>query len=87
MERTLRLEDKASSLGKYITTADAALFAIDMAMRDLIPILLRADHCFAEIVTESRAGLAAIESAEHWTLPIITDIQRQTLKVENAGAG
>lgn len=68
----------ASSLGKYSTAADAALFAIDMAMRDLIPILSRADHGFAEIVTESPAGLAAFESAEYWTLPIITDIKRQT---------
>lgn len=75
---------KASSLDKYVTAADAALFAVDMIMRDLIPTLSRADHCSAEIVTESRLALTAIETAGHWTLPVITDIRRQTSKVEDA---
>lgn len=76
---------KASSLDKYVTAADAALFAVDMIMRDLIPTLSRADHCSAEIVTELRLALTAIETAGHWTLPVITDIRRQTSKVEDAG--
>lgn len=76
---------KASSLDKHVTAADAALFTVDMIMRDLIPTLSRADHCSAEIVTESRLALTAIETAEHWILPVITDIRRQTSKVEDAG--
>jgi hypothetical protein len=76
---------KVSSLGRHITTADAALFAIGMATKNLISILSRAHHSHAEIVTESRIGLTAIEGSGQWTLPVIADIKRQAQRVEDAG--
>ncbi|KAL1581840.1 hypothetical protein WHR41_09430 [Cladosporium halotolerans] len=42
---------RTSSLGKYTTPADAALFAINMAVKDLPRLLNRADHCFANCDT------------------------------------
>jgi hypothetical protein len=53
-----------SSLGKHITTADTPLFAIGIATKNLKSILSRAHHSHAEIVTESRIGLTAIEGSE-----------------------
>ena len=76
---------KVSSLGKHITTDDAALFAIGMAARDLISTLSRTNHSFAEIVTGSRTGLPAVESSKHWVLPVIASIKRQAQSIEAAG--
>jgi hypothetical protein len=76
---------KASSLGNYTTTTDAALFAIGMAAKNLISVLSRADHSFAEVVTESRIGLTAVESNGRWALPVIAGIKRQTQRIEDAG--
>ncbi|KAI7704569.1 hypothetical protein KC353_g13409 [Hortaea werneckii] len=76
---------KTSSLGKYITAADATLFTIDMVMGSLVQILLRADHYSAEIVTESRLALAAFEQTGDWTLPVVTEIREHASKVEDAG--
>lgn len=53
---------RVSSLGKQITTAEAALFAIDMVMENLVSTLSKADRSAAEIVTDSRIGLRALES-------------------------
>lgn len=74
-----------SSLGNHITTADAVLFAVGMDVKNLISILSRTDHCRAEIATESRAGLTAIQSSEQWTLPVITGIKRHAHGVKEAG--
>lgn len=76
---------KASSLGKYITIHDAAVFAIGMVVKDITQILRRADRCFAEIVTDSQLAIAAIENDNGWTLPVITDIRRWALRAEDAG--
>jgi hypothetical protein len=76
---------KVSSLGKHITTADAALFAIGMATKTLISILSGAHYSHTEIVTESRIGLTAIEGSRQWTLPVIADIKRQAQRVEDVG--
>jgi hypothetical protein len=75
---------RGSSLGKHITTADAAVFAIDMTTKNLISTLSKADRSRAEIVTGSRAGLVAIGDKGHWALPIITSIKRQAKRVEHA---
>jgi hypothetical protein len=61
---------RGSSLGKHITTADAAVFAIDMTTKNLISTLSKADRSRAEIVTESRAGLVAVGDKGHWALLI-----------------
>ena len=53
-------ETRGSSLGKHITTADAAVFAINITTKTLILTLSRADRSRAEIVTKSRAGLVVI---------------------------
>lgn len=74
LERTFRLNDKASSLGKHLTATDVPLFAVG----DLIPILSKADHCSAEIVAEPWLGLTAIENTGHWTLPVITSFTNRT---------
>jgi hypothetical protein len=76
---------RVSSLGKHITTADAALFAIDMVLGNLASTLSKADHSSAEIVTESRIGLVATRDREQWTLPIVTNIKVQAQRVEEAG--
>jgi hypothetical protein len=75
---------KASSLGKYITIPDAAVFAIGMVVKDIIQVLRRADRCFAEIVTDSQLAIAAIENDKDWTLPVITDIRRWALRAKDA---
>jgi hypothetical protein len=85
MERARGVEAKVSSLGKHITTAHAALFAIDMVTRNLVSTLSRADHSTTEIVTDSRVGLIAIRDREQWTLPIVTSIKRQAHRDEEAG--
>ena len=74
-----------SSLGNYITIADATLFAIGTGMKNLNSILSRTDNCRAEIATESRAALTAIQSSEQWILPVVTDIKRHAHGVEEAG--
>jgi hypothetical protein len=56
-----------------------------MAARDLISTLSRTNHSFAEIVTESRSGLTAVESSKHWVLPVVTSIKRQAQSIEDAG--
>ena len=76
---------RVSSLGKHITTADAALFAIGMVTEKLVSTLSKADHNTAEIVTESRSGLVAIGGGGQWTLPIVASIKRQAQRVEDAG--
>ena len=76
---------KGSSLGKHITEADAAVFAIDMTLKNLVSILSKADHSTAEIATESLIGLVAIGDREQWTLPIVTSIKRQAQRAEEAG--
>lgn len=76
---------RVSSLGKHITTADATLFAIGMVMENLTSTLSKADRNAAEIVTDSRIALWAIESRGQWTLPTVTSIKRQAQRVEEAG--
>lgn len=51
---------RVSPLGKHITTADTALFAIDMVMKNLVSTLSKADRTAAEIVTDSRIALWTI---------------------------
>jgi hypothetical protein len=51
---------EVSSLGKHITTADAALLASGIAVKDLIWTLSGTDHSLADIVTESRVGLSPV---------------------------
>lgn len=76
---------KAVPLGKHLTETDAALFAVGMAMKHLFSILSRTDHRCAEVVTESRLALTAIQEPKQWLPPIITDIKRQVLRIEDEG--
>lgn len=59
--RVIGMETNAS--GKYVTAADAALFADHMIMIDRIPTPSRRDHSSADLVSESRLALTAIETA------------------------
>ena len=54
-------------------------------MENLTSTLSKADPNAAEIVTDSRFALWAIESRGQWTLPTVTNIQRQAQRVEEAG--
>jgi hypothetical protein len=82
--RTTSQKTKVSSLGKHITTDDAVLLAIGMAARDIISTLPRTNHSVAEIVTESRIALNAVESSEQWFLPAIAGIKRHAQNIESA---
>lgn len=75
---------RGSLLDKHITTADAAVFAIDMTTKNLFSTLLKADRSRAEIVTESRAGLVAVGDKGHWALLIVTSIKRQAQRIDHA---
>jgi glyoxylate carboligase len=55
-------KSKTISLGKYLTEADAASFAIGMVLKDLLAILSKTDHRRAEIVTKSRLALAELQN-------------------------
>lgn len=76
---------RAASLGKYITETDATIFAIDMALKQLPPILLRTSHGGAEIVTKSRSALTAIQDQNSWQLRTITEVKRLARRVEEKG--
>jgi hypothetical protein len=68
-----------------MTTTDAALFAMSRAAKNLTEILTKADRHHAEIATESRLGLTAIQSNKQWILPIITGIKTQIQRIEIVG--
>jgi hypothetical protein len=55
-----------------------------MLMKDLPSMLSRADCRHAEILSESRLALAAIQCERLWLLPTIIDIKRQAGRVEEA---
>jgi hypothetical protein len=74
-----------TSPGKHNTTVDAALFAIDMARKNLVSTLSKADHSRAEIVTESRIRLIAVGSKRQRTLPSVASIKRHVQIVRDAG--
>jgi hypothetical protein len=76
------------SLGKSLTGIDAALFAINIATKDLTLLqkMSRTNHQHTEIVMKSRLALTKIESTHHWVLPIVTDIRRQAKQAEEEGS-
>lgn len=71
---------QTATLGKFVAAAEAAFFAIDPVMKDLVTILSRADRCSAELVT---AGTDRHQNTGEWVLPIITDIRNKTSKVDD----
>jgi hypothetical protein len=78
-------KSKAMPLGKYLTEADAASFAIGMVLKDLPAILSRTDHRRAEIVTKSRLALAEIQSPHPWARRTITDARRYAKQFGEGG--
>lgn len=76
---------RAASLGKYITETDATIFAIDMALKQLPPILLRTSRGGAEIVTKSRSALTVIQDQNSWQSRTITEVKRLARRVEEKG--
>jgi hypothetical protein len=77
---------KALSLGKSLTGIDAALFAINIATKDLLQKMSRTNHQHTEIVMKSRLALTEIESTHHWVLPVVTDVRRQAKQAEEEGS-
>jgi hypothetical protein len=73
------------SLGKYLTEADAASFAIGIVLKDLPAILSRKDHRRAEIVTKSGTALTALQSSNPWALRTITVARRDVKRVQKEG--
>ena len=76
---------KAMPLGKYLTEADAASFAISTTLKDLPAVLLRTEHRRAEIVTRSRVALTEIQTPYPWVRQTITDARRHATRVIVAG--
>jgi hypothetical protein len=79
-------KSKAMSLGKYLTEADAASFAIGIVLKDLPAILSRTDHRRAEIVTKSGTALTALQSSNPWALRTITVARRDVKRVQMKAA-
>jgi hypothetical protein len=69
------------SLGKYLTEADAASFAISTMSEDLPTILSPTEHRRAEIVTRSMLALTEIQDPHTWARQTITDIRRRAKRV------
>jgi hypothetical protein len=78
-------KSKALSLGKYLTEADAASFAIGVVLNDFPAILLRTCQRRAEIVTKSRTALSALQSSYSWALRTITVARRDVKRVGEEG--
>jgi hypothetical protein len=76
---------KAILLGKYLTEADAASFAVSMALEDLSATLSNTDHRTAEIVTKSRLALAGLQDPLPWGLRTITDARRHAKRLGEQG--
>jgi hypothetical protein len=76
---------KALLLGNRIRTANAALFAIGMVVKNLISILVRVDHFFAKIVTGSGPGLAAAEGSGQLILSVIAGMKGEAQSIEDTG--
>lgn len=70
-------EKKAIPLSRYLAEADAAVFVIAMVTKRLLPILSGLDHRCADIATEPKPALAAVQSAGPWALPMITATKKQ----------
>lgn len=63
---------KACSLGRYLTTIDAELFAIRMAVQIARSSMLETEAHHAEILSNSGRALSAVDGATgRWTAPAI----------------
>jgi hypothetical protein len=78
-------KSKAMPLGKYLTEADAAFFAISTMLGDLPAILSRTEHRRVEIVTRSRPALIEIQNTHPWARQTIVDARRRAKQVDEAG--
>jgi len=78
-------KSKTMPLGKYLTEADAASFAIGTMLKDLPAILSRTEHRRAEIVTRSRPALTEIQNPHPWARQTIIDVRRHAKRVEEEG--
>jgi hypothetical protein len=78
-------KSKAMPLGKYLTEADSASFAIGTVLKDLPAILSRTKHRRAEIVTRSRLVLTEIQDPYPWARQTIIDVRRHAKRVEEEG--
>lgn len=76
---------KADSLGKYLTMLDADLYAIRMAVHTCRSSLSETTTRCAEILSDSRQALSAIDKAGHWTTPLIRDIKHQIRLLQERG--
>ena len=78
-------KSKGMSLGKYLTEADAASFAIGMALKDLPAVLSKTNHRTAEIVARSKLALEKLQNPHHWVLQTIIDARRHAKRVTERG--
>lgn len=72
-------------LGKYLTEADAATFAISTMLKDLPSIFPRTGHRRAEVVTRSRLALTEIQDPRPWARQMIIDVRRHATRIEKEG--
>jgi hypothetical protein len=78
-------KSRAMPLGRYLTEADAASFAISMALECLPAVLLRTDHRRAEVATKSRLALEELQNTQSWVLRTIADARRHAERVREDG--
>jgi len=76
---------KSDSLGKYLTTLDAELYAIHMAVETAQSLLPESTTRCVEILSSSRHSLSAIGKAGYWTTPLIRDIKHHIRLIRERG--
>jgi hypothetical protein len=80
-----RWKTKATPLGKYLTLADAELFAICMAAKEARRVLHRMGKREADIGVSSQEALTTVSRAEHWVSPLGKDIGNQARQLTAQG--
>jgi hypothetical protein len=76
---------KTDSLGKYLTTLDAELYAIHMAVETAQFLLSEPTTRCVEILSGSHHSLSAISKAGYWTTPLIRGIKHHIRLIREQG--
>ncbi|KAM0714649.1 hypothetical protein Q7P37_009947 [Cladosporium fusiforme] len=76
---------KSNSLGKYLTTLGAELYAIHMAVEATESLLPDSITRCIEILSGSHQSLSAISKAGYWTTPLVRDIRHHIRLIRERG--
>lgn len=80
-----RWKVKGTSLGRYLTTIDADLFAISSAVKEASSIVLHHGARHVEILSASPGALATISRSTAWAPPLVGDIRARSEQLRNQG--